>query len=157
MHGKDFNWKRERTIEQWNLVVFPLWNILNCNILTKKMLWIFEKKIGCFTERTISLSKRIDGKLWIILRTNEINFFERLKKTSKTWVAKIQSYKYNKIWGKKKKKVAILFQFSTYYWVKLERERQYRIVINGTDRQCKVVELSMQCCGKLLSYSFETY
>ena len=27
----------------------------------------------------------------------------------------------------------------------------------GTDRLCKVVELSMQCCGKLLSDSFETY
>ena len=40
----------------------------------------FWKKIGGFTERTISLSKRIDGKLWIVLRTNEINFFERFKK-----------------------------------------------------------------------------
>ena len=27
----------------------------------------------------------------------------------------------------------------------------------GSDRLCKVVELSMQCCGKLVSYSFETY
>jgi len=27
----------------------------------------------------------------------------------------------------------------------------------GSDRLCKVVELSMQCCGKLLSDSFETY
>ena len=29
--------------------------------------------------------------------------------------------------------------------------------IKGSDRLCKVVELSMQCCGKLLSASFETY
>ena len=28
---------------------------------------------------------------------------------------------------------------------------------NGSDRLCKVVELSMQRCGKLLSDSFETY
>ena len=28
---------------------------------------------------------------------------------------------------------------------------------NGTDRLCKVVELSVQCCGKLLSDSIETY
>ena len=27
----------------------------------------------------------------------------------------------------------------------------------GTDRLCKVVELSMQCCGHILSDSFETY
>ena len=29
--------------------------------------------------------------------------------------------------------------------------------LKGTDRLCKVVELRMQCCGKLLSDSFETY
>ena len=29
--------------------------------------------------------------------------------------------------------------------------------IKGSDRLCKVVELSMQFCGKLLSDSFETY
>ena len=29
--------------------------------------------------------------------------------------------------------------------------------LNGIDRLCKVVELSMQCCGKLHSDSFETY
>ena len=28
--------------------------------------------------------------------------------------------------------------------------------LKGSDRLCKVVELSMQCCGKLLSDSFET-
>ena len=27
----------------------------------------------------------------------------------------------------------------------------------GSDRQCKVVELNMQCCGKLILDSFETY
>ena len=27
----------------------------------------------------------------------------------------------------------------------------------GSDRLCKLVELEMQCCGKLLSESFETY
>jgi len=27
--------------------------------------------------------------------------------------------------------------------------------IKGSDRLCKVVELSIQCCGKLLSDSFE--
>ena len=27
----------------------------------------------------------------------------------------------------------------------------------GSNQLCKVVELSMQCCGKLLSDSFETY
>jgi len=31
------------------------------------------------------------------------------------------------------------------------------IQIKGNDRLCKVVELSMQCCGKHLSDSFETY
>ena len=30
-------------------------------------------------------------------------------------------------------------------------------MVKGSDRLCKVVELSMQCCGKLLSDSFETY
>ena len=30
-------------------------------------------------------------------------------------------------------------------------------LFKGSDRLCKVVELSMQCCGKLLSDSFETY
>ena len=29
--------------------------------------------------------------------------------------------------------------------------------LKGSDRLCKVVKLSMQCCGKLLSDSFETY
>ena len=28
--------------------------------------------------------------------------------------------------------------------------------VKGSDRQWKAVELSMQCCGKLLSDSFET-
>ena len=31
------------------------------------------------------------------------------------------------------------------------------ICIKGSDRLCKVVELSMQWCGILLSDSFETY
>ena len=31
------------------------------------------------------------------------------------------------------------------------------VMLKGSDRLCKVVELSMQCCGKLLSDSFETY
>ena len=52
-----------------------------------------KKKLKCFTERTILLNKRfywtnnfiektkeIDGKWTIIMKTNEINFFERLKK-----------------------------------------------------------------------------
>ena len=41
---------------------------------------------------------------------------------------------------------------------KREREIDYigsTKLLKGSDRQCKVVELSMQCCGKLLS--FETY
>ena len=29
--------------------------------------------------------------------------------------------------------------------------------LTGSDRLCKVVELSMQCCGKLLSDLFDTY
>ena len=29
--------------------------------------------------------------------------------------------------------------------------------VKGSDRLCKVVKLNMQCCGKLLSDSFETY
>ena len=29
--------------------------------------------------------------------------------------------------------------------------------LKGSDRLCKIVELSMQCCGKLPSDSFETY
>ena len=28
--------------------------------------------------------------------------------------------------------------------------------LKGSERLCKVVELSMQCCGKLLTESFET-
>ena len=31
------------------------------------------------------------------------------------------------------------------------------IILNRNVRLCKVVELSIQCCGKLLSDSFETY
>ena len=30
-------------------------------------------------------------------------------------------------------------------------------VIKGSDRLCKVVELSMQSCGQILKDSFETY
>ena len=30
-------------------------------------------------------------------------------------------------------------------------------LLKGSDWLCKVVELSMQCCGKLLSDSFETH
>ena len=30
-------------------------------------------------------------------------------------------------------------------------------MLKGSDRLCKVVELSMQRCGKLLSDSFEAY
>ena len=33
----------------------------------------------------------------------------------------------------------------------------HTFVFKGSDRLCKVVELSMQCYGKLLSDSFETY
>ena len=33
----------------------------------------------------------------------------------------------------------------------------FRISFKGSDRLCKVAELSMQCCGKPLSDSFETY
>ena len=45
----------------------------------------------------------------------------------------------------------------------LRRVSKYMIAVSicsllkGSDRLCKVVELSMQCCGKLLSDSFETY
>ena len=31
------------------------------------------------------------------------------------------------------------------------------LIFKGSDRLCKLVELSMQCCGKLLSDSFKTY
>ena len=33
----------------------------------------------------------------------------------------------------------------------------YREWFKGTDRLCKVVELSMQCCGQILQFSFETF
>ena len=32
-----------------------------------------------------------------------------------------------------------------------------RVHFKGSNRLCKVVELGMQCCGKLLSNSIETY
>ena len=32
-----------------------------------------------------------------------------------------------------------------------------KLDFKGSDRLCKVVELSMQCCENLLSDSFETY
>ena len=32
-----------------------------------------------------------------------------------------------------------------------------RFFLKGSDRLCKIVEPSMQCCGKLLSDLFETY
>ena len=32
-----------------------------------------------------------------------------------------------------------------------------KVCFKGSGRLCKVVKLSMQCCGKLLSDSFETY
>ena len=40
--------------------------------------------------------------------------------------------------------------------------KKYRVLFTtvpfkGSDWQCLEVELSMQCCGKLLSESFETY
>ena len=31
------------------------------------------------------------------------------------------------------------------------------LLLQGTDRLCKVVKLSMRCCGKTLKDSFETY
>ena len=31
------------------------------------------------------------------------------------------------------------------------------VILKGGDRLCKVVELSMYCCGTLLLDSFETY
>jgi len=37
------------------------------------------------------------------------------------------------------------------------RESVQVFLLKGSDRLCKVVELSMQCCVKLLSDSFETY
>ncbi len=45
------------------------------------------------------------------------------------------------------------FMFVSEYTIVAE----YINVLKGSDRLCKVVELSMQCCGKLLSDSFETY
>ena len=39
------------------------------------------------------------------------------------------------------------------YFFKLFKKNWFE----GIDRLCKVVELSIQCCGKLLSDSFETY
>ena len=33
----------------------------------------------------------------------------------------------------------------------------FKIIVKGSDRLCKVVKLSMQCSGKLLSDSFENY
>ena len=39
-------------------------------------------------------------------------------------------------------------------WVTLKKLEN---TVKGSDWLSKVVELSMQCCGKLLSDSFETY
>ena len=36
-------------------------------------------------------------------------------------------------------------------------QKKLRFCLKGSDRLCKVAELSMQCCGKLLSDLFETY
>ena len=44
--------------------------------------------------------------------------------------------------------------FNGYSRIKLGN---FKTFLKGSDRLCKVVELSMQCCGKLLSDSFETY
>jgi len=43
--------------------------------------------------------------------------------------------------------------------IKKEKEEKSNSdsIIKGSDRLCKVVELSIQYCGKLLSDSFETY
>jgi len=35
--------------------------------------------------------------------------------------------------------------------------RSFVLYIKGSNRLCKVVELSMQCCGKLLSDPFERH
>ena len=43
------------------------------------------------------------------------------------------------------------------YHVSMSRLFYMRRSFKGTDRLCKVVELSMQCCGKILKDSFETY
>ena len=45
------------------------------------------------------------------------------------------------------------FMFVSEYTIVAE----YINVLKGSDRLCKIVELSMQCCGKLLSDSFEKY
>jgi len=39
----------------------------------------------------------------------------------------------------------------------LDSNQRSRRIFKETDRLCKVVELGMQCCGKLLSDSFETF
>ena len=39
----------------------------------------------------------------------------------------------------------------------MSNSQPYSWNLKGSDRQCKVVELSMQCCGKIISDSFETY
>ena len=36
-------------------------------------------------------------------------------------------------------------------------QNKFQKIIKGTDRLCKVVELSMQCCGLIPYDSFETY
>ena len=47
----------------------------------------------------------------------------------------------------------IRIRFKTFTRYKVQNLK----VLKGSDRLYKVVELSMQCCGKLLSDSFETY
>ena len=39
---------------------------------------------------------------------------------------------------------------------KISNNKKRTIYIKGTDQLCKVVKLSVQCCGKILQDSFET-
>ena len=41
--------------------------------------------------------------------------------------------------------------------LRCNKDIKHIISIKGTDRLCKVVKLSMQCCGQILQGSFETY
>ena len=51
-----------------------------------------------------------------------------------------------------------IFAFLVHVLVAEIRRRKFiDLMLKGSDRLCKVLELSMHCCGKLLSDSFKTY
>ena len=48
-------------------------------------------------------------------------------------------------------------RFKNFFLILISRLFHFKPTFKGSYRLCKIVDLSMQCCGKLLSDSFETY